>query len=194
MILPRRIWKDIPNYEGIYQVSNLGGVRSLDYNHTGKIKNLKIGINKYGYSTVTVGGKRQKVHRLVALTFLDNPFKLPQVNHIDEDKTNNCVWNLEWCTSKYNCNYGTRNTRLGVSLSGNNNGMYGKKHSSETKELIGSYSKKKVKCIETGVIYNSINELAIFLGVRRESVTRVLRGIRKSLCGLHFEYYNEEDK
>lgn len=193
MILPKRIWKDIPNYEGIYQVSNLGEVRSLNYNHTGKIKTLKIGINKYGYCTVTVDGKRCKVHRLVALTFIPNPNKFPQVNHLDENKSNNCVWNLEWCTAEYNCNYGSRNARMGSSLNGDKNGMYGKKHSSETKELIGSYSKKKVRCIETGVIYDSINDLAIFLGVNRTSITRVLKGIRKSLCGLHFEYYNEEE-
>ena len=192
MILPKRIWKDINGYEGRYQVSNLGEVRSLDYNHTKSIKLLKIGVTKYGYCTVAICGKRVKVHRLVAQAFIPNPCNLPQVNHKNENKTDNRVSNLEWCDAKYNCNYGTRNLRMGNSLNGSGNGMYSKKHSSETKAKIGEKSKKKVRCVETDMIFNSINDLANYLGVNRNSVTRVLKGIRKSLKGLHFEYYKED--
>lgn len=102
------IWKDIPNYEGIYQVSNFGNVRRFICN---KYKLLKHNINKKGYHSVCLCKNNIKrdfrVNRLVAEVFLPNPNNLPQVNHKDEDKNNNCVDNLEYCTQKYNINYGT---------------------------------------------------------------------------------------
>ena len=110
------IFKDIKDYEGLYQVSNFGNVLSLNYNRSGKPKLLKPHIEGGGYSFVHLckDGKRKmfKIHRLVAETFLENPDNLPQVNHKDEDKTNNRVDNLEWCDNKYNCNYGTRIERI----------------------------------------------------------------------------------
>lgn len=119
----KEIWKDIAGYEGKYQVSNLGRIRSLDrivynqgrhYFQNGKI--LKAGSQKSGYLFVTLykAGKRKEylVHRLVAQAFIPNPNGLSQVNHKDEDVTNNKVENLEWCTAKYNCNYGTRNEKI----------------------------------------------------------------------------------
>lgn len=125
------IWKDIRDYEGLYQVSNLGNVRSLRYNHTEKIKLLKQGVNKKGYKYVRLfkngKGKTHIVHRLVAMSFIPNPNNLPIVNHIDECKSNNMVSNLEWCTLVYNNAYGTRNKRISKSLKG-------KTHSKETKK------------------------------------------------------------
>lgn len=131
MLLPKQIWKDISGYEGKYQVSNTGKIRSLNYLHTGKTKVLKSNTNKDGYRTITLKNnhkcKTYFIHRLVAQAFITNPLNLPQVNHKDEDKTNNTVWNLEWCTPEYNSNYGTRNERISNSLKGKNNPMYGSK-------------------------------------------------------------------
>lgn len=109
------VWKEIEGYEGLYQVSTEGQVRSLNYNHTGKTKILQQDTSKRGYKRVRLckNGKSKpySVHRLVALAFIPNPNNLPQVNHKDENKTNNVAWNLEWCTPAYNMNYGTRNKR-----------------------------------------------------------------------------------
>ena len=119
------IWKDIEGYEGIYQVSNLGNVKVLDRYVNSSIKNNKIVKRqgkilkqyiKKGYLqvTLTLNNKRKyyNVHRLVANAFIPNPDKLPQVNHKNENKYDNRVENLEWCTAKYNCNYGTRNSKI----------------------------------------------------------------------------------
>ena len=110
------IWKDIDEFEGLYQVSNLGNVKSLNYRHTGKERILKPLTDKYGYLFVTIykNGKLKnyKIHRLVAKAFIPNPDGKPEVNHKDENKINNCVDNLEWMTSKENINYGTRNERI----------------------------------------------------------------------------------
>lgn len=115
------IWKDIVGYEGLYQVSNLGNVKRLKgYKGRGKgyiVEEhlIQPSINSRGYQNVILckNGKTKTfaMHRLVAIAFLDNSDNLPQVNHKDEDKTNNCVDNLEWCDSKYNNNYGTRNKK-----------------------------------------------------------------------------------
>lgn len=115
MMNDMEIWKDIEGYPN-YQVSNMGRVKSLNYNRTGKEKILKGIKNRKGYLQVGLCKeglqKTVKVHRLVASTFIPNPNNLSQLNHIDEDKTNNCVDNLEWCDSKYNTNYGTRNKKI----------------------------------------------------------------------------------
>lgn len=122
-------WKNVIGYEGLYEVSNTGQVRSLDryvkysngriHLHKGKV--LSSGKDKYGYLAVCLScnGKQKiiKIHRLVAEAFIPNPNNLPQVNHKDEVKTNNRVDNLEWCDHKYNVNYGHRtenaiNTRV----------------------------------------------------------------------------------
>lgn len=117
------VWKDIDGFEGLYQVSNLGRVRSLDRyvqqkTRWGGITQVhKKGViltpkreNEIRYLTVSLwkNGKHylRYVHRLVAIAFIENPKGYPEVNHIDEDKLNNEVYNLEWCDRNYNANYG----------------------------------------------------------------------------------------
>lgn len=124
------IWRDIKDYEGLYQVSNFGRVKSLNYRHTGKEELMELCKNKKGYLQVTLykDGKRKtfKVHRLVASAFLENTDNLQEVNHKDEDKTNNFVGtpendykdgNLEWCSHEYNINFGTCIERVAKSQS-----------------------------------------------------------------------------
>lgn len=109
------IWKEVLGYEGLYEVSNLGNIRSLNYNRKGYVQNLLQHKNNNGYLTVmlTLHGKQKRllVHRLVAEAFIPNPFDLPCVNHLDESFTNNRANNLEWCTQRYNLEYGTRRAR-----------------------------------------------------------------------------------
>ena len=118
------IWKDIEGYEGSYQVSNLGRVRSLDRVCIMKngLKRLQKGrimafcIGHDGYYLVKLCSKSSKVgyrvHRLVAQAFIANPNNYPYINHKDENKHNNSVDNLEWCTPKYNTNYGMTPQRI----------------------------------------------------------------------------------
>ena len=116
------MWKNIKGYEGLYQVSDKGEVRSLNYRNTGKVQVLKPDKNNRGYLQVTLckNGKRKifLIHRLVAMAFIPNPSNLPQINHKDENPLNNCVENLEFCDSRYNNNFGTRNQRIAEKRTG----------------------------------------------------------------------------
>lgn len=112
--LEGEVWRKIPDYNNIYEVSNKGRVRRLDFYADWDVSNrfIKGGLcsicyNKQGYSVVGFRNEEGKprthqVHRLVAYAFLPNPNNLPQINHIDGVKTNNCVENLEWCSSSHN--------------------------------------------------------------------------------------------
>lgn len=121
------IWKDIPGYDGKYQVSNFGRIRSFN-TINGEVVIRKLNKHTEGYLKVDLWKngrvKSKYVHRLVAEAFIPNPHNLPCVNHKDEDKANNFVWvnadgsvdfeksNLEWCDYNYNNNYGTHNKRM----------------------------------------------------------------------------------
>ena len=119
--MEEEIWKPIKDYEGLYEISSLGRVKSLNYHRTGKERMLNPGTDGWGYLHVILckNGNRRifKVHRLVANAFLENPDHKSDVNHKDENKINNCLTNLEWVTRKDNLNYGSRNERIARSLS-----------------------------------------------------------------------------
>lgn len=108
------VWKDIPDYKGLYQISTLGRVKSLPRNGVGKTeKMLSIATNRYGYCKVVLHkngiSKNYFVHRLVAMAFIDNNNpNMCCVNHKDENKSNNRLDNLEWCSVAYNNSYGSR--------------------------------------------------------------------------------------
>lgn len=157
----KEIWKTIECYEN-YEISNLGRVKNKKKNYSLKPLNL----NGYLVVCLCKNGKQKlfRIHRLVAFAFLPNPNNYPFVNHKDEDKTNNHVNNLEWCTAKYNCNYGTRNERRI------------KKQS------------KQIKCIENGVIYNSGNEIQKLLGFSAGNINLCCHGKLKSAYGYHWEF------
>lgn len=120
----KEVWKDVVGHEGLYEVSNTGKVRSLTRlicvegrkPYIRKGKELKPIVNRLGYPQISLYSqfphyKKAKIHRLVAEAFLNNPHNLPEVNHKDEDKLNNHVSNLEFCTHAYNMNYGTMRER-----------------------------------------------------------------------------------
>lgn len=121
--MENEIWKDVAGYEGLYQVSSMGHVKSLERTYVGrgggkhpvKERILKPATTHNGYLRVTLYAgdkpKALKVHRLVCQTFHKNPNNKPEVNHINEDKTDNRACNLEWCTRRENCNHGTHNER-----------------------------------------------------------------------------------
>ena len=109
------LWKEIDGYAGRYEVSNLGRIRSINYNNSGLPRIMKPEVTSKGYLAVGLSknGKRKgyRVSRLVASAFVPNENGLPEVNHKDEDKTNNRADNLEWCDRAYNNKYGTRISR-----------------------------------------------------------------------------------
>lgn len=164
------IWRDIKDYEGLYQVSNLGRVKSLKY---GKEKILKGYKYRGGYLRVDLYKERKvkhfPIHRLVASAFINNPNNLPQVNHKDEDKTNNCAENLEYCDSSYNTNFGTRNERIA--------------------------EKNKIKILQftkDGELvrkWDSASQVERVLGFYHSDISKCCNGKRKSVGGFKWCYH-----
>lgn len=138
--MKQEIWKDVCGYEGLYQVSNVGNVRSLNYKGVrGRVNELSKGLSGSGYYVVVLCRDKKQttvnVHRLVAEAFIDNKDNKPVVNHKDEDKTNNSVDNLEWVTEKENVNWGT-------SLERRTSKRKGLKLPSVSRKLIGNKNAK----------------------------------------------------
>lgn len=167
-------WEDIEGYEGFYKVSNFGRVKSLsrfrNNGNTGYYTKERIkctGKDKDGYLQVDLFINKQrkmcKVHRLVAQAFIPNPDNLPFINHKDENKANNVVSNLEWCTQSYNINYGSANKKRSVSLSFE----------------VEQFDMKGVKIAE----YSSGKEAAKAVGVYPSDISRCVSGKRLSCKG-----------
>lgn len=160
-----RMWKEIKGFEN-YEVSNCGEVRNKT---TGRV--LKPSVTHNGYLRVTLcsDGKQtnKSVHRLVSGAFIPNPDNKSDVNHIDEDKTNNSVSNLEWLTHKENANHGTRNERVAATLS---------------MPIYALYPDG------TDEYYPSASVVACELGLSQGNICSVLNGQRKTAGGLRFAY------
>lgn len=157
------MWGDITGYEGRYEVSLDGQVRSAK---TKQIKSQRI--NKHGYYCVNLGtGNIHTVHRLVAKAFLENKSNLPCVNHKDENKLNNSVSNLEWCTVGYNNCYGTALARAAATR--------GKRVSAYSGDcLVGTF--------------NSLKEASKTVGVDTTGIRRAARGMQAHAGGLQWKY------
>ena len=186
-------WRDIRGYEGKYQVSNLGRIKSLKDSHGNyREKILKFKLEVSGYLQVHLylenKVKAFKIHRLVAEAFIPNPNNLPEVNHKDENKENNRVDNLEWCDRKYNINYGTRTQKASEKMKGRKFTENHKKKISKSQKGKYTYSEsfhaRKVKCITTGKKFNCIKEAGEYYNVYYQSISACCRGKRKS-AGKH---------
>lgn len=171
--MTEEVWKPIIGYEGLYEVSNLGRIVSLDYNRTKERKLLKDG-DSNGYRKVILykkgKTKNMKCHKLVAVAFISNPNNYQIINHLDSDRTNNCVSNLEWCTTKQNVEHCWANKK--------HSGI-GKTHF-RSKQLIDN---------STGKIYDTINEAAIYLEISTTYLAGMVKG--RISNNTSFTYYKE---
>lgn len=167
----KEVWKPIEGYEGLYEVSDIGRVRSV-FNGTMLLTPDKA----RGYLRVTLFKNgvrnRRQVHRLVAEAFIPNPYDKPVINHIDENKSNNRVSNLEWCTPKENCNYGNRNKKISCGVS------KPVKQLSKTGELLA--------------IWESMTIASEVLGISLSEISVCTRETHKSAGGYKWRYANEK--
>lgn len=165
------VWRDIKDFEGLYEISNLGRVKSLpkwmgNYYSTEKV--LKPKLDRYGYQKVTLCNgqnvrKYATIHRLVATAFIENTEGLNTVNHIDGDKLNNKVDNLEWMSNRENINHAW--------------GMGLKEKARKKASEVHGY-KCKLICIHTGeeIEFNSQSKLSLFLGYNSHWLSSAIRG------------------
>lgn len=176
-LLDKEIFKDIKNYEKKYQISNLGNIKSLNYKRSNISKLLKFKKNKDFYPTILLSknniSKRYTIHRLLAIHFIPNPNNYKCVNHIDGNKLNYSLDNLEWCTHSQNT---THAFKIGLM-----------KDPDSRKLKI----KKKVINIISGEIYNSIKEVVLLYGFNYSTFTQKLNGIHKN--NTNFKHYIENE-
>lgn len=190
------IWKSITGYEGLYQVSNLGNVKSLERQHRSgfngngitkrKERLLKKVKDKDGYLCVSLSKeskvKTMKVHRLVALAFVPNPDNKNQVNHKDALKYNNIYSNLEWNTNKENINHAILK------------GLIKRNPNIESNRLNGMKTAKRIKafcCLSNKLVWEcqSITSASIKYNIDKRSIQRNLKGENKKVKGLYFKSY-----
>ena len=185
------IWKPIKGYEGKYEISNKGNVMSLSYHQTGKPKLLAQFPDKKGYLQVDLKKKYIKVHRIVAETFIPNPENKPQINHIDGNKSNNSVENLEWCTQSENQKHAYKNGLKPKSMK--------RAKSLEVKQLLDKHreeinDKRKMPVIATNLKtgekhrFESQSEASRQLGVYQNCIRRICYGMQKQSKGYIFEF------
>lgn len=201
------VWKDIEGYEELYQVSNLGNVKSLFFRRSKNPKLLKPNMYcGYLYVNLCKEGKRllSSIHRLVAKAFIPNPNNYPVINHKDENKQNNKVDNLEWCTIKYNNNYGTVKERLSKANKGRkftqefkDKVSIGLKNSVAAQKQIqklnatkckpvGQFNKDTMELIAT---FPSAREASRQLGINHSSISQCCVGkVYKSVGGFVWKY------
>lgn len=191
------VWKPVAGYEGRYEVSNYGRVKSLNYDKTGKERLMALVKHQNGRLFVGLykDGKQKalQVSRIVGYAFIPNPFGLPEINHKDENPENNCVENLEWCDKHYNCNYGTRNERIVDTRKKRNpdNECYRKTVETRTSKGCSNAEKRIVQYSLNGEyigIYNSVSEAERATGIGRSQIRRCSKGILKQTGGYRFEY------
>lgn len=173
------IWRPIVNFEGLYDVSNIGRVRSLNYRGHNKKEILKsyISNNGYVYIRLTKNGKNKlyRVHRLVAMAFIPNPNNLPIINHKNEIKTDNRAENLEWCTHSYNWKY---------------SGIDKKAHNAAcqvNKKPVLQYSKTGELLNE----YESLSEASQQIAIPYQCISACCRGELKSSGGYIWRFKSE---
>ena len=179
------IWRDIKGYEGVYQISNMGNVKSLGNNKSRKEKVLKLAKNTNGYLKVNLykDGKQKNylIHRLVAESFIPKVEGKTHVDHIDSNRQNNNVNNLRWCTIVENNNFDLYRKHMSEAKKGEKHHMYGKTGALHNRSKI-------VLCIETGKIYGSTMEAGRETGINQSSISAVCNSRRKSAGGYHWKY------
>lgn len=191
------VWKDIQGYENLYQISNIGRIRSLGNGKSGKskLRIMKTTLNHKGYLMIRLckdgKSKGYLVHRLVANAFIPNPNNLPQVNHINEAKEDNRVENLEWCTNEYNHNYGTRIERVRQKQIGNPKmktclGKFSKEHHSSKPIIQFTLDGELVR------MWYSATDAQREKGFNSKTISSCCNGKRNKHKGFRWEYYDTD--